>query len=109
VAGLLDLDRMRDMAQGCGWTLAQLAEAYMRNTGAELRSLRGAVDAGALRDVERLAHGLAGAAATVGIAGMVHFFERIEREAASGDADALVAAAEKQFTAVSDELNALRA
>jgi CheY-like chemotaxis protein len=81
---LLDLATMREMAEGCGWTLARLGESYMRTSRKEMESLKAALGDGDDETAARVAHGWAGSTSTAGVTGMVEILRQIEEAARRG-------------------------
>jgi HPt (histidine-containing phosphotransfer) domain-containing protein len=63
----IDLDRMSEVASGCGWTFAELVEFYVPRARQEIAAIDEALEAGDRETVARLTHGAAGSNATVGI------------------------------------------
>lgn len=77
----IDLDRVREVAKGCGWTLAELAAFYQPRAAAEVVDIREALAAGDVAAVARLTHGAAGSSSTLGIESMTARFRQISEDA----------------------------
>lgn len=74
----VELDRLREMAAGCGWTLAELAEFYAPRARAEVEAVDAARRAGDAATVARLAHGAKGSSASLGLRSLSLRYRRIE-------------------------------
>jgi len=97
---LFDLSAMQEMADGCGWSLAEFVNLYLTNTHKEMARLSEAVRDGNGVERKRLAHGIAGSSATAGVIGMVPILRTIEHAEEDADVPALMQAAGDRFNAV---------
>ena len=77
----IDLTRLREVASGCGWSLAELSAFYTPRAQAEVRGVSEALAAGDLATVARLAHGAAGSSATLGMDSLATRFRAISADA----------------------------
>jgi len=104
---LFDLATVREMADGCGWSLAEFVDLYLRNTHQEMDRLRTAVQDGRGAERRRLAHGLAGSSATAGVVGMTPVLRTIEQSDEDADFPVLLRAVEERFEAVEAALRSV--
>lgn len=82
---------------------AEMVQTFLSNARPTLEHLRAAQSANRIKDLERAAHKLRGAASTVGAQGLMTLCERLEKAAREGDvpdAAAEVAAVEAAFQQV---------
>ena len=77
----IDLNRMREVASGCGWTFGELAAFYAPRAQAEVDEVRAALATGDVTAVARLTHGAAGSSATIGMDSMAQRFRAISAQA----------------------------
>lgn len=87
----IEMDRLREVVDGCGWSIAEFVEFYAPRARREVASARGALVAGDRTSLARLAHGAAGSCATVGMASLRTRYRRVLELAADGQADRLAA------------------
>ena len=64
--------------------MRELVDLYLQQTAAEIVALQAAISAGYTRDVERLAHGCAGASMNCGMVGLAPLFKELEHDAREG-------------------------
>ena len=107
----VDFERLTDMAGGDEAGIRELADLYLTQTTEQLENLKVAVETGAVRDVERIAHKSAGASATCGMNAIVPHLRELERQGHAGslsNASALVAQAGKELERIRAFLNHLQ-
>jgi HPt (histidine-containing phosphotransfer) domain-containing protein len=80
----VDLARLREVTGHNAHEMLELVDLYLEQTAMEIADLQGAISAGAMRDVERLAHGCAGASVNCGMVGMAPLFKELEHAAHAG-------------------------
>jgi HPt (histidine-containing phosphotransfer) domain-containing protein len=80
----VDLNRLREVTGQNEQEMQELVELYLQQTAADIARLQAAIAAGSVREVERLAHGCAGASANCGMVGIAPLFKGLE-QAASED------------------------
>ncbi len=99
----LDLRRLRELTDGTEAGLVELVSLYLDQTTMQMEQLAGAVRGGRTDEVRRIAHSCAGASATCGVTGLVSLLRELERlanESKLNGADALCAAAAREFARV---------
>ncbi len=80
----VDLERLRQISGGNEQGLCDLIALYLRQTATDIAQLQAAIQAGARRDVARLAHSCAGASANCGMVGIVSSLRALECVANTG-------------------------
>ena len=103
----VDLDRFAEMSGPEEAQVRELMEMYLAQTSGQVRELRVAVEAGAVKDVERVAHKAAGASATCGMNRIVPLLRELERQGREGRLDgatALVMQVGKELEGIGDFL-----
>ncbi len=96
----VDFERLAELAGGDEAGIRELTELYLTQTTEQLLSLKAAVQAGAVQEVERIAHKSAGASATCGMNSIVPALRELERqgrERALSNAPALAEQAGKEL------------
>jgi len=96
----VDMERLSELAGDDESGIRDLATLYLTQTTAQMDELKAAIQSGAVKEVERIAHKSAGASATCGMNAIVPFLRELERqgrEAALSGADALFAQAAKEL------------
>jgi len=104
----VDLERLVELAGGDEVGIAELTDLYLNQTTEQLGSLKTAVEAGVVQDVERIAHKSAGASATCGMNSIVPALRELERQGREGklsNAPALVEQASKELERIRTFLN----
>ena len=105
----VDIERLIDIAGGAETALLrELTDLYLRQTTEQIESLMVAVEAGAVREVERIAHKSAGASVTCGMNAIVPPLRELERQGHEGNlsgAAALVSQASKELERIRIFLN----
>ena len=104
----VDLERLVELAGGDEVGIAELTDLYLNQTTEQLQSLKTAVEAGVVQDVERIAHKSAGASATCGMNSIVPALRELERQGREGklsNAPALVEQASKELERIRAFLN----
>ncbi len=86
----VDMDRLRDAADGDEVLMHELVEIYLRQMAAGVERLRAAVESKAAEEVSRIAHTGVGGSATLGITALVAPLQELER---MGDEEQLTEAA----------------
>src|SRR2546430_11310092 len=76
----VDFERLAELAGGDEAGIRELTELYLTQTTEQLLSLKAAVQAGAVQEVERIAHKSAGASATCGMNSIVPALRELERQ-----------------------------
>lgn len=103
----VDLQRMREAADGDEEFLRQLVEVFIDDTDLRVRELNAAIMAGDSRVVGRTAHQLKGSSANMGANGLFDFARRLEKlgegNSLSG-AGELFVGLEAEFQRVRNEL-----
>lgn len=97
---VLDRAQLDEATGGDAELIRELVELYVMDAEEQLASLRGALGAGRLDEVHRVAHGLKGSSASVGATEAAEAFRTVERLGRSGEASGLAAAladAERAF------------
>jgi HPt (histidine-containing phosphotransfer) domain-containing protein len=100
----VDLERMREAADGDEDFLRQLVEVFIDDTDLRVRELSAAISAGDPRVVGRTAHQLKGSSANMGANGLFDFARRLEK---LGEGNSLSGASEL-FTALEAEFHRVR-
>jgi CheY-like chemotaxis protein/HPt (histidine-containing phosphotransfer) domain-containing protein len=100
----VDLERLTEMAGSDPVGVRELVELYLGQTSGQLEELKMAVERGATKEIERVAHKAAGASATCGIVGIVPMLRELERHGRSGDTREAAVLIER----VSEELSRVR-
>jgi HPt (histidine-containing phosphotransfer) domain-containing protein len=103
----VDIERLIDLAGG-EMGLRELTDLYLGQTTEQMESLKLAVEAGAVQEVERIAHKSAGASATCGMNAIVAPLRKLERQGHEGrlsDAATLVSQASKELERIRIYLN----
>ena len=77
----VDLERLREVTGQDEQEMRELVDLYLQQTAAEIAELQAAISAGSTRDVERLAHGCAGASMNCGMVGIAPLFKELEHAA----------------------------
>jgi CheY-like chemotaxis protein/HPt (histidine-containing phosphotransfer) domain-containing protein len=77
----VDLERLREVTGDDEQEMRALVELYLRQTAADIATLQAAISEASSRDVERLAHGCAGASLNCGMVGIAPLFKELERVA----------------------------
>ena len=77
----VDLERLREVTGQDEQEMRDLVNLYLQQTAAEIAELQAAISAGCARDVERLAHGCAGASMNCGMVGIAPLFKELEHAA----------------------------
>jgi HPt (histidine-containing phosphotransfer) domain-containing protein len=77
----VDLDRLREVTGQDEQEIRELVDLYLQQTAADIAELQAAISAGSTRDVERLAHGCAGASMNCGMVGIAPLFKELEHAA----------------------------
>jgi HPt (histidine-containing phosphotransfer) domain-containing protein len=86
----VDLERLQQLSGGNEQGLRDLIALYLRQTAMDMAQLQAAIQAGARRDVARLAHSCAGASANCGMVGIISPLRTLEYMAYTGQmADAV--------------------
>jgi HPt (histidine-containing phosphotransfer) domain-containing protein len=80
----VDLARLREVTGHNENEMRELVNLYLEQTATEIAELQVAISAGAMRDVERLAHGCAGASSNCGMVGIAPLFRELEHAAREG-------------------------
>jgi HPt (histidine-containing phosphotransfer) domain-containing protein len=80
----VDLARLREVTGHNENEMRELVNLYLEQTATEIAELQVAISAGAMRDVERLAHGCAGASSNCGMVGIAPLFKELEHAAREG-------------------------
>jgi CheY-like chemotaxis protein/HPt (histidine-containing phosphotransfer) domain-containing protein len=104
---VVDIERLIDLAGG-EMGMCELTDLYLGQTTEQMESLKLAVEAGAVQEVERIAHKSAGASATCGMNAIVAPLRELERQGHEGklsDAAALVSQASKELERIRIFLN----
>jgi HPt (histidine-containing phosphotransfer) domain-containing protein len=107
----VDLERLRQISGGNEQGLRDLIALYLRQTAKDLAQLQAAIQAGARRDVARLAHSCAGASANCGMVGIVSPLRALEGLARAGqmaEVTRLATAVEEAFDRIEGFLQAHR-
>ncbi len=101
------LDSLKDLL---GDKFGQLITAFLSDSEARFASLKTALPEPDLTVIKNEAHGVKGSARNIGANPLAEICADIEDQARAGNADGLeqkIAAAERSFAAVSEELRAL--
>jgi len=77
----IDLARMREVAEGCGWSLLELTDFYAPRARRELAAIESAHAGNDWEAVAQLAHGAAGSSATIGLPSLSELYRGISRHA----------------------------
>jgi response regulator RpfG family c-di-GMP phosphodiesterase len=77
----VDLERLREVTGQDEQEMRELVDLYLQQTAADIAELQAAISAGSTRDVERLAHGCAGASMNCGMVGIAPLFQELEHAA----------------------------
>ena len=80
----VDVERLRQIAGDNEQGLRDLIALYLRQTAMDIAQLQAAIQAGARREVARLAHSCAGASANCGMVGIVSPLRALEDMAHTG-------------------------
>jgi HPt (histidine-containing phosphotransfer) domain-containing protein len=80
----VDLARLREVTGHNESEMRELVNLYLEQTATEIAELQVAISSGAMRDVERLAHGCAGASSNCGMVGIAPLFKELELAAREG-------------------------
>jgi two-component system sensor histidine kinase/response regulator len=80
----VDLAQLREVTGHNQHEMRELVNLYLEQTATEMAKLQVAISAGAMRDVERLAHGCAGASSNCGMVGIAPLFKELEHAAREG-------------------------
>ena len=80
----VDMERLREVTSQDTAEMRELVDLYLQQTAAEIVALQAAISAGYTRDVERLAHGCAGASMNCGMVGLAPLFKELEHAAREG-------------------------
>ena len=108
----IDLVRVRDMAAGCGFSLAELHAFYAPRARQEIEELTAAVDGGDRAGAARVAHGAAGSSASVGMASLSALYRALDtvlRDPTSGEVRSEVEAVGRHLGRCLEELARLAA
>lgn len=103
----IDVVRVREMAAGCGFSLAELLDFYAPRARREIDELTAAVCGGERAGAARVAHGAAGSSASVGMASLSALYRALDaalRDAATGDVRADVEAVARHLEHSLEEL-----
>jgi CheY-like chemotaxis protein/HPt (histidine-containing phosphotransfer) domain-containing protein len=95
----VDLERLTELG-GDNTGIRELIDLFLNQTTGQLQELKTAVERGAAKDVERVAHKAAGASATCGMNAIVPALRELERQGREGrlvDAILLVAQSAKEL------------
>jgi HPt (histidine-containing phosphotransfer) domain-containing protein len=101
----VDFERLSELAGGDEAGIRELTDLYLTQTTEQLSSLKAAVDAGTLQEIERIAHKSAGASATCGMNAIVPALRELERQGREGKLSGATALAEQ----ATKELERIRA
>jgi len=96
----VDMERLSELAGDDESGIRDLATLYLTQTTVQMDELKAAIQSGAVKEVERIAHKSAGASATCGMNAIVPALRELERqgrEDALSGADALFAQAAKEL------------
>jgi HPt (histidine-containing phosphotransfer) domain-containing protein len=85
LAETVDLERLRDVADGEPRQMQKLVELYLRTAGGQMRQLRAAVAEQRPADVQHMAHSCAGSSAMIGMRAVIPPLRALEEAAAHGD------------------------
>jgi HPt (histidine-containing phosphotransfer) domain-containing protein len=77
----IDMERLREVTGDDAQEMRELVDLYLQRTAAEITELQAAISVGLARDVERLAHGCAGASLNCGMVGIAPLFKELEHAA----------------------------
>jgi signal transduction histidine kinase/CheY-like chemotaxis protein len=88
----IDMARLMEVADGVDDGVQELIALYLQQGSAMLDQLAAAIRAWSLRDIEHVAHQLAGSSASCGVASLVDPLRELERQARSGELTAARAA-----------------
>lgn len=105
LAGPVDMNRIRDAADGDEEFLRQLIEVFLEDAGIKLNEISAAIAAGDPRGLGRTAHQLKGSSANVGADGLRDFAKKLE---SLGRSESLAGAAEI-YAALEYEFRRVRA
>jgi len=83
----VDLERLRDAADGNEAILRALVDDYLRQTAEAIADIRLAIHTRSAADVERIAHNHAGSSATLGVTAAIGPLRRLERAGREADFD----------------------
>jgi HPt (histidine-containing phosphotransfer) domain-containing protein len=103
----VDWERLTELAGGDEGGIRELATLYMTQTTLQFEELAAAVNTGAVKEVERVAHKSAGASATCGMNAIVPILRELERQGRDGalsDATRLMTRATKELDRIRDFL-----
>jgi HPt (histidine-containing phosphotransfer) domain-containing protein len=81
---LVDLEQLREVTSQDTEEMREFVDLYLQQTAAEIVALQAAISAGCTRDVERLAHGCAGASMNRGMVALAPLFKELEHAAREG-------------------------
>ena len=100
----VDVERFTEMSGPDEASVRELAELYLTQTDEQMKELLAAVQTGAAKEVERVAHKAAGASSTCGMNAVVPALRELERQAREGRLDQ----ADDLFRDVIKNLNRIR-
>jgi len=83
----VDIERFTEMSGPDEASVRELSDLYFTQTDEQMKELTAAIQAGAAKDVERVAHKAAGASSTCGMIAVVPALRELERQAREGRLD----------------------
>jgi len=101
----VDMEQLRDMVGTDPQILREVVNLYLNQTSEQINQLKSAIETGAGREVERLAHSCAGSSATCGAILLVSLLRQLEQMGRNGQlegADEAVAEVARRFDRVQD-------
>ncbi len=81
----VDLDRLIEFTDGTPESARELVTLYLSQTGAQIKQLQSAAQAGDAAETRRLAHSAAGASGTCGVRALAALLRQLEHQAAAQD------------------------